>query len=120
MLGYRDIRKLPKALLGVEVTMLVGAFRRGSCKSGRRICPRRAPDPGVVVVEPFGGSFSHFVDGLTLMLFIYWGWEHSVSVNEETANKHVFPGRAAVISTVVLLAVYELVIVSAPVLRRPW
>lgn len=35
-----------------------------------------------------------------------------MSVNEETANKHVFPGRAAVISTVVLLAVYELVIVA--------
>src|SRR5580658_5847597 len=46
------------------------------------------------------------------MLFIYWGWDTSVSVNEETANKHVFPGRAAVISTIVLLAVYELVIVA--------
>ena len=39
--------------------------------------------------NPFGGSFSAFVAGLTLMLFIYWGWDTSVSVNEETANKHV-------------------------------
>ena len=46
------------------------------------------------------------------MLFIYWGWDTSVSVNEETANKHVFPGRAAVISTLVLLVVYEFVVLA--------
>ncbi len=63
--------------------------------------------------NPFGGHFSDFVDGLTLMLFIYWGWDTAVSVNEETEDKAVTPGRAAVISTVVLLAVYELVVLSA-------
>ena len=52
------------------------------------------------------------------MLFIYWGWDTSVSVNEETTNKHVNPGRAAVISTVVLLAIYEVVVLCGAVLRR--
>ncbi len=47
------------------------------------------------------------------MLFIYWGWDTAVSVNEETENKAVTPGRAAVISTVILLVVYELVVLSA-------
>jgi amino acid transporter len=36
-----------------------------------------------------------------------------VSVNEETENKSVTPGKAAVISTVILLGVYELVVLSA-------
>jgi amino acid transporter len=66
--------------------------------------------------NPFGGNFSDFVDGLTLMLFIYWGRDTAVSGNEETADKAVTPGKAAVISTIVLLAIYELVVLSA---RRP-
>ena len=47
------------------------------------------------------------------MLFIYWGWDTSVSVNEETSNKHVTPGRAAVFATVILLVIYEVVVLAA-------
>ena len=56
---------------------------------------------------------SAFIDGLTLMLFIYWGWDTTVSVNEETADPETDPGRAAVLSTFVLLVTYVLVILSA-------
>ena len=45
------------------------------------------------------------------MLFIYWGWDTAVSVNEETKDRRS-PGRAAVISTVILLSTYALVILS--------
>ena len=37
------------------------------------------------------------------MLFIYWGWDTAVSVNEETKDKNKTPGQAAIISTVLLL-----------------
>jgi amino acid transporter len=47
------------------------------------------------------------------MLFIYWGWDTSVSVNEETKDSHRTPGRAAVISTVVLLVTYALVVMAS-------
>ena len=57
-------------------------------------------------------SFSHFVQAILLMLFIYWGWDSAVSVNEETADKERTPGRAAVISTVLLVAIYALVAVA--------
>ncbi len=50
--------------------------------------------------------------GFTLMLFIYWGWDTAVSVNEETKDSHRIPGRAAVLSTVILLATYALVVVA--------
>jgi amino acid transporter len=50
--------------------------------------------------------------GFTLMLFIYWGWDTSVSVNEETRDSHRIPGRAAVLSTVILLVTYVLVVFS--------
>src|ERR1019366_5162717 len=47
---------------------------------------------------------------MLLMLFIYWGWDTAVSVNEETADKAKTPGQAAIISTVVLLVTYAIVI----------
>jgi amino acid transporter len=64
--------------------------------------------------NPFNiDSISSFVRGMLLMLFIYWGWDSAVSVNEETADPSRTPGRAAIISTVVLLITYTLVTVAA-------
>jgi amino acid transporter len=64
---------------------------------------------------PFGDgmTFSALSAGFLLAVFIYWGWDSAVTVNEETDNKHVTPGRAAVVSTVVLLVTYVLVTVAA-------
>ena len=47
------------------------------------------------------------------MLFIYWGWDTAVSVNEETKDPEKTPGRAAILSTIILLVTYVLVIVGA-------
>ena len=58
-------------------------------------------------------DFSTFFRGLLLMIFIYWGWDSAVSVNEETADPTKTPGRAAVISTVLLVVTYTLVTLSA-------
>jgi amino acid transporter len=55
---------------------------------------------------------SAFVSGIILMLFIYWGWDTALSVNEETADKSRTPGRAGIISTVLLLVTYVIVIVA--------
>ena len=58
-------------------------------------------------------TFSDFFRGLLLMIFIYWGWDSAVSVNEETADPSRTPGRAAIISTVMLVVTYTLVTLSA-------
>jgi len=57
-------------------------------------------------------SFSALTQGLLLAVFIYWGWDTAVSVNEETKDKSRTPGRAAVISTVLLLVTYGVVTVA--------
>ncbi|MFD4292696.1 APC family permease [Rhodococcus sp. NPDC058532] len=59
------------------------------------------------------GSFSTFVNAILLMVFIYWGWDSVVSVNEETVDSRRTPGRSAVISTIVLVALYVLVTIAA-------
>ena len=58
-------------------------------------------------------SASALTQGVLLAVFIYWGWDTAVSVNEETADRERTPGRAAVISTVLLLVIYLLVTTSA-------
>lgn len=63
--------------------------------------------PKVSWLNPFEiSSPSAFVSALVLMLFIYWGWETALTVNEETADRRRTPGRAATISTFLLLALY--------------
>ena len=58
-------------------------------------------------------SFSVFFRGLLLMIFIYWGWDSAVSVNEETTDPAKTPGRAAVLSTILLVVTYTLVTLAA-------
>ena len=53
------------------------------------------------------------------MLFIYWGWDTAVSVNEETEDPHIVPGtRRGRSRRSILLAIYVLVILVGAVLRR--
>jgi amino acid transporter len=48
-----------------------------------------------------------------LAVFIYWGWDTAVACNEETRDRTRTPGRAAVLSTVLLLATYIVVTIAA-------
>ncbi len=111
--GIEISANFQKALLGVELTMLLLLSVVALVKVANGTAPSGHLVPHWSWFNPFGGSFSAFVAGLTLMLFIYWGWDTSVSVNEETANKHVTPGRAAVFATVILLVIYEVVVLAA-------
>jgi amino acid transporter len=50
---------------------------------------------------------------LLVAFFIYWGWDTAVACNEESDDPGKTPGRAAVLSTVLLLATYATVTVAA-------
>jgi len=111
--GIEISANFQKALLGIEITMLLILSVVALVKVGNGTAPIGHITPAWSWFNPLGGSFKALVEGLTLMLFIYWGWDTAVSVNEETENKAVTPGRAAVFSTIILLIVYELVVLSA-------
>jgi amino acid transporter len=71
-------------------------------------------DPSWSWLNPFDiGSFGALTDGLLLAIFIYWGWDTAVSVNEETEDATKTPGRAAVVSTLILLGIYLIVSLAA-------
>jgi amino acid transporter len=64
--------------------------------------------------NPFAiDSFSALSDGILLAVFIYWGWDTAVAINEESEDPSRTPGRAAVMSTVLLVATYLVVTIAA-------
>ncbi len=62
--------------------------------------------PSLSWISPSGLTTKAMVAGLVAAVFIYWGWDTCVSVNEEAKDSSKTPGRAAVLSTVVLLLIY--------------
>jgi amino acid transporter len=52
------------------------------------------------------------VTATLIAVFIYWGWDTAVSINEETDDPETTPGRAAIISTVLLLMTYAIVSIA--------
>lgn len=56
--------------------------------------------------NPVGLSASALVSGMLLGVFCYWGWESAVNLNEESEDSIEAPGRAGVVSTIILLFVY--------------
>jgi amino acid transporter len=101
-----------RILLTVEVIMLLVLSVVALVRVGNGHHPAGSVHPSFGWLLPTHLTFSAFVGGLILMLFIYWGWDTAVSVNEETKDKNKTPGRAAIISTVLLLVTYAIVIFS--------
>ncbi|TFV83637.1 APC family permease [Microbacterium sp. dk485] len=76
-----------------------------------------APDPtpfDIAWFNPFAFTeWSGFTEAVLLALFIYWGWDTCLALNEETRDPTRIPGRAAVLTTVILLLTYVGVTVAA-------
>jgi amino acid transporter len=60
-----------------------------------------------------GGGWGALTEGVILMVFIYWGWDTILSLNEETKDRANTPGKAAVAATLILLATYLLTTVAS-------
>ena len=111
--GIEVSANFQKILLSIELVMLVVLSVVALVKVGDGSAPAGHLTPSVSWLNPFHiSSFSAFVSGIILMVFIYWGWDTAVSVNEETKDRTRTPGLAAIFSTVILLVTYALVIFS--------
>jgi amino acid transporter len=112
--GIEISANMQKVLLGIELTILILFAVVALVKVGTGHAPVGHLTPSAEWFNPFHHlSFTSFMVGFSLMLFIYWGWDTSVSVNEETKDSHRTPGRAAVLSTLILLVTYALVVMAS-------
>ena len=113
---YRGIEvsaAFQRVLLSVELVMLLVFSVTALVRVGTGNHPAESITPAWSWFNPMQGGFSGFVSGIILMLFIYWGWDTAVAVNEETKDPTKTPGRAAILSTVILLVTYVIVIFAA-------
>ncbi len=112
-IGIEVSANFQKVLLSIELTMLVVLSVTALVKVGTGHAPAGHLTPAISWLNPFHiSSFSAFASGIILMVFIYWGWDTAVAVNEETRDRNRTPGLAAILSTVILLVTYALVIFS--------
>ena len=75
--------------------------------------------PTLEWLNPFAAGAAALSAGLLLGVFAYWGWESAVNLNEETTDSSSTPGRAAILSTFILLATYLGVAIAVLMLVGP-
>src|SRR6185437_3911978 len=112
-IGIEVSANFQKVLLGIEIVMLLVLSITALTKVFGPNHPAVSVRPQASWFLPTNLPLSAFVGGLILMLFIYWGWDTAVAVNEETKDKSRTPGRAAIASTVILLLTYVIIILAA-------
>ena len=114
---YRGIEvsaRVQYALLATELVVLAAFAAVALFKVYTNTAEPYSIKPTLDWFWPAGLDFSTVIAPTVLAaIFIYWGWDTAVACNEESDDPGRTPGRAAVISTFLLLATYALVAVAA-------
>jgi amino acid transporter len=110
--GIELSARTQQVLLSFEIVMLV-VFASVALITVYTGHPSQSIEPHASWFNPFEMKFSHLIVAMLLGIFIYWGWDSGVAVNEESEDPAEGPGRAAVISTLLLLAIYLFVSAGA-------
>ncbi|MGB4779611.1 APC family permease [Microbacterium sp.] len=118
LVSYRDMQttqKLQYVLVTFQVLVLL-AFSITAFVHVSQGDAGAAFDPSPVELSwfnPFAvGSVAAVVAGLSLSIFIFWGWDVTLTMNEETRNPEKTPGRAATLTVLTIVALYLLLSVS--------
>jgi amino acid transporter len=112
---YRGIElsaRIQQFLLGAEI-LILGLFATVALVKVYGSHPTGSIKPSLAWFNPFGWGVGALMDGVLLAVFIYWGWDSGVAVNEESEDPAEGPGRAAVMSTILLLLIYVVVSTAA-------
>jgi amino acid transporter len=113
---YRGIEvsaRLQQVLLAIEVGTLAVFAVVALVKAGTGHALPGAAHPSLGWVNPWTGSFGRLSNSFLLAVFIYWGWDCALSVNEETKDSARTPGRAAVMATLMLVAIFAVISAAA-------
>jgi amino acid transporter len=114
---YRGIEvsaRLQYFLLGFEVIVLIviSVYALIRVYSGTGTVD--SIHPSLSWFSPVGLDFGTIIcPGILIAIFIYWGWDTAVACNEESDDPGSTPGKAAVLSTFLLLGTYAIVTVAA-------
>ena len=99
--------RVQKILMAVQLIPLLLFVVVALIKVFGSDAPADSIHPSLSWFNPFAvGSSGELTGALLLGVFIYWGWESAVNLNEETDGDVTKPGLAGVISTAILLFTY--------------
>ena len=110
--GLELSARIQYCLLGVELLVLVIFAVYALAQVLGSSPPEGSITPSLAWLWPSGLTLNALVTATLIAVFIYWGWDSAVAVNEETKDPATTPGRAAVLSTVLLVATYAIVSIA--------
>jgi amino acid transporter len=114
---YRGIEvsaRLLYLLLSVQIGVLIVFSVVALVMTYTHGAPAFSLHPSLSWLWPGGLDYGTTIAPAVLMaVFMYWGFDTAVACNEESDHPSRTPGRAAILSTFLLLATYTLVTVSA-------
>ena len=113
LIGIELSARTQVGLLAAEIVTLAAFAVVALVKVYSGGAPAASVHPSLSWLNPFSLSPAEISAGMLLAVFIYWGWDTTATVNEETEDPGEAPGRATVISTLILLGIYLIVAVAA-------
>ncbi|MCZ2525984.1 APC family permease [Streptomyces sp. HB2AG] len=117
--GMTATKGVQYALVGLQLAVLVLFAVMAVMKAGSG-ATTGSVDFSWTWLNPFSvQSFAAFTAGLSLSIFMYWGWDACLTVNEETSGSSRTPGLAALLSMLVIVGSYLLVAVGAQMFAGP-
>lgn len=106
--GLGSTKTMQYCLVGFQLVVLTG-FAVAAVVQSRS---GGAFDPTTVSLSWFNpadiGSFSTVAAGVSLSIFMFWGWDTTLTMNEETKDPKTTAGRASTITVVIIITVYVL------------
>ncbi|MFJ9200337.1 APC family permease [Streptomyces flaveolus] len=104
--GMTATKGLQYTLVGLQLVVLAVFVIMAFTKAGGAGFPTSAHFSWSWL-NPFAvQSFAAFTAGLSLSIFMYWGWDACLTANEETSGSSRTPGRAALVAMIVLVGSY--------------
>ncbi|WP_306322986.1 MULTISPECIES: APC family permease [unclassified Streptomyces] len=105
--GMTATKGVQYTLVGLQLVVLAVFVVMAVTKAGSADFAATSVDFSWSWLNPFSvQSFGAFTAGLSLSIFMYWGWDTCLTANEETIGSDKTPGRAALIAMVVLVGSY--------------
>ncbi len=111
--GIEVSARLQYGLLGIELVVLAAFAVVALVKVFGGSAPEGSLTPSLSWLWPGGVGLHELVAATLIAVFLYWGWDTAVACNEECDDPGSTPGKAAVLSTLLLLATYALVAAAA-------
>ncbi|MFV0132093.1 APC family permease [Streptomyces sp. HMX87] len=104
--GMTATKGLQYTLVALQLVVLATFVTMALGKAGSAEFPTSV-DFSWSWLNPFAvQSFAAFTAGLSLSIFMYWGWDACLTANEETSGSDRTPGRAALVAMIVLIGSY--------------